>query len=381
MRVSTLPKEEMELDWLNSAWQLTSDYQALSRFIQEVTIAAGIFGLFLLMQRYLARKVMALALRFTRKTATTLDDQVVKAFEKPLQLFFVVLGLYLALMYLPLRPHYDAMVLKVFRSALIILATYGFYNLAGSHEISGTGLTKWLGIELDKSLVSVLAKAARIVVIFLGFVIVAGEWDFDVNGFLAGLGLGGLAFALAAQDTAANIVGGFVILTDKPFSIGDWIQTSSLEGTVEDINFRSTKIRTFADALVTVPNSTLAKEPITNWSRMGKRRITFRLTVPFDTPRESLARCVTGIEEMLRNHPEIHQETIFSRFDAIGNHGYEVFLYFFTKTTVWAEFLRVKEDVNYRILAILEREGVTPARPGTDVYLADRPPEGRLEYE
>jgi len=176
-------------------------------------------------------------------------------------------------------------------------------------------------------------------------------------------------------------VGGFVILTDKPFSIGDWIQTSSLEGTVEDINFRSTKIRTFADALVTVPNSTLAKEPITNWSRMGKRRITFRLTVPFDTPRESLARCVTGIEEMLRNHPEIHQETIFSRFDAIGNHGYEVFLYFFTKTTVWAEFLRVKEDVNYRILAILEREGVTPARPGTDVYLADRPPEGRLEYE
>ncbi|HHW06338.1 MAG TPA: mechanosensitive ion channel family protein [Clostridia bacterium] len=347
--------------------------------IQQITIAAGIFLLFLLLQRFLAREIIALILRIAKQTPTEFDDQLVKAFEKPLQLFFVVLGIYLALMYLPLRPEYNQAVIKLFRSVLIILATYGFYNLAGSHEISGTGLTKWFGIELDKSLVPFLSKAVRILIVFLGFVIVAGEWDFDVNGFLAGIGLGGLAFALAAQDTAANIVGGFVILTDKPFSIGDWIQTPSLEGTVEDINFRSTKIRTFADALVTVPNSTLAKEPITNWSRMGKRRITFKLTVPFDTPRESLERCVTGIEEMLRAHPEIHQQTIFSRFDSIGNYGYEIFLYFFTKTTVWAEFLRVKEDVNYRILAIMEREGVTLAMPSTSVYMVAQPEERGLK--
>lgn len=368
----------MELEWLHLTELFTRDYQAASLVIQQITIAAGIFLLFLLLQRFLAREIIALILRIAKQTPTEFDDQLVKAFEKPLQLFFVVLGIYLALMYLPLRPEYNQAVIKLFRSVLIILATYGFYNLAGSHEISGTGLTKWFGIELDKSLVPFLSKAVRILIVFLGFVIVAGEWDFDVNGFLAGIGLGGLAFALAAQDTAANIVGGFVILTDKPFSIGDWIQTPSLEGTVEDINFRSTKIRTFADALVTVPNSTLAKEPITNWSRMGKRRITFKLTVPFDTPRESLERCVTGIEEMLRAHPEIHQQTIFSRFDSIGNYGYEIFLYFFTKTTVWAEFLRVKEDVNYRILAIMEREGVTLAMPSTSVYMVAQPEERGL---
>lgn len=369
----------MELEWLHLTELFTRDYQAASLVIQQITIAAGIFLLFLLLQRFLAREIIALILRIAKQTPTEFDDQLVKAFEKPLQLFFVVLGIYLALMYLPLRPEYNQAVIKLFRSVLIILATYGFYNLAGSHEISGTGLTKWFGIELDKSLVPFLSKAVRILIVFLGFVIVAGEWDFDVNGFLAGIGLGGLAFALAAQDTAANIVGGFVILTDKPFSIGDWIQTPSLEGTVEDINFRSTKIRTFADALVTVPNSTLAKEPITNWSRMGKRRITFKLTVPFDTPRESLERCVTGIEEMLRAHPEIHQQTIFSRFDSIGNYGYEIFLYFFTKTTVWAEFLRVKEDVNYRILAIMEREGVTLAMPSTSVYMVAQPEERGLK--
>lgn len=377
----TFSGRSMKLNWLNLTGPFIKDYQAASVLLQQIAVAAGIFLLFLLLQRFLASKIIGIIAGITKNTSTEFDDQLVKAFEKPIQLFFVVLGIYLALMYLPLRPEYNQTVLKLFRSALIILITYGFYNLAGSYQITGSGLTKWFGIELDKILVPFISKVVRILIVFMGFVIVAGEWNFDVNGFLAGLGLGGLAFALAAQDTAANIVGGFVIITDKPFSIGDWIQTPSLEGTVEDINFRSTKIRTFADALVTVPNSTLAKEPITNWSRMGRRRITFRLTVPFDTPQEKLERCVTAIGEMLEEHPEIHKQTIFSRFDSIGNYGYEIFLYFFTKTTVWAEFLRVKEDVNFRIVEILEREGVTVALPSTSVYMADRHEEKLIDYQ
>ena len=99
---------------------------------------------------------------------------------------------------------------------------------------------------------------------------VAQEWDYRIDGFIAGLGLGGLAFSLAAKDTLSNVFGGLVVILDKPFSIGDWIKTPSVEGTVEDISFRSTKVRTFAQALVTVPNATLANEPVTNWTRMGK---------------------------------------------------------------------------------------------------------------
>lgn len=377
----TFSGRSMKLNWLNLTGPFIKDYQAASVLLQQIAVAAGIFLLFLLLQRFLASKIIGIIAGITKNTSTEFDDQLVKAFEKPIQLFFVVLGIYLALMYLPLRPEYNQTVLKLFRSALIILITYGFYNLAGSYQITGSGLTKWFGIELDKILVPFISKVVRILIVFMGFVIVAGEWNFDVNGFLAGLGLGGLAFALAAQDTAANIVGDFVIITDKPFSIGDWIQTPSLEGIVEDINFRSTKVRTFADALVTVPNSTLAKEPITNWSRMGRRRITFRLTVPFSTPKDSLERCVAAINEMLEEHPEIHKRTIFAKFDNIGEYGYEIFLYFFTKTTVWAEFLRVKEDVNFRIVEILEREGVTVALPSTSVYMADRHEEKLTDYQ
>lgn len=353
-------------------------YENVSLLMEQIGVALGIFLFFLFLQRFLAQKIIQVLAKLTQKTTTEFDDQLVNAFERPLQLFFVALGAYLALNYLPLNVSQNLLVSKLFRSALIVLITYGCYNMVGYHQIDGSGLTRWFGIELDKILVPFISKAIRVLIVFLGFTIVAGEWDFDVNGFLAGLGLGGLAFALAAQDTAANIVGGFVIITDKPFSIGDWIQTAGLEGTVEDINFRSTKIRTFADALVVVPNSTLAKEPITNWSRMGRRRINFNLKVTYTTPRDSLERAVTKIRTMLEEHPEIHKRTIFVHFDKFGEHGYEIFLYFFTKSTVWGEFLRVKEDVNFKIAEILESEGVSVALPSTSIYMASQPEEHRV---
>ena len=107
-------------------------------------------------------------------------------------------------------------------------------------------LTKRL--DLDRSILDFLAKLFRVLIVALAVIIIAQEWDYDVNGFLAGLGLGGLAIALAAKDAAANIFGGIVIVLDKPFSVGDWIHTPTVEGTVEEISFRSTKIRTFAQA-------------------------------------------------------------------------------------------------------------------------------------
>jgi len=181
--------------------------------------------------------------------------------------------------------------------------------------------------------------------------------------------LGGLAFALAAQDTAANVFGGIMIILDKPFSVGDWIYTPSVEGTVEEISFRSTKVRTFAHALVTVPNSVIANEALTNWSRMGKRRVTFKLDVKFTTPVESLQQALAKIRTMLQTHPEIHQDVIFVHFDQFTESGLGLFLYFFTRTTKWGEFLQVKEDVNFKILEILREEGVEIALPGRSIYV------------
>src|SRR5699024_2676243 len=168
--------------------------------------------------------------------------------------------------------------------------------------------------------------------------IIAQVFGYPVNGFVAGLGLGGLAFSLAAQDALANLFGGFVIITERPFTIDDWILTPSVEGTVEDITFRSTKVRTFAQALVTVPNSTLANEPITNWSKMGKRQIAFDLRVTYDSPVVKIKEVVKKIETLLKTHDGIHQETIFVKLNEFKENGADIMLYFFTKTTAWDEY-------------------------------------------
>jgi MscS family membrane protein len=195
-------------------------------------------------------------------------------------------------------------------------------------------------------------------VVALTISIVAYEWGYNINGFVAGLGLGGLAIALAAKDTLSNLFGGLVIITETPFTIDDWIKTPSVEGTVEDINFRSTKIRTFEQAVVTVPNSTLANEPITNRSRMGKRRITFKLSLDIRTPKDKLLAVAADIRELLADHTEIDKETSLVHFYEFAPSSLDLLLYFFTKTTTYQEWLEVREDINTQILAILETQKV-----------------------
>lgn len=346
----------------------TLSFEALLPWISKIGVALAIFLAVYLFRKFFVRKIMKLLHRLTSKTSIDLDNYLVKALEKPLQFFFAALGVYLALTYLPLSSEIDVLISRLFRSVLVILAASCLWNLVGlyvEHSEEYGGLP---GVEIDLILVPFLSRVLKVVIAALALIVLLQEWDYDVNGFIAGLGLGGLAFALAAQQTLSNVFGGIVIITDKPFSIGDWILTPTVEGIVEDINFRSTKIRTFEQAVVTVPNSTLANEPVTNWSRMGKRRITFTLRLTFDTPREKIEKCIQRIRKMLQDHPDIHPETIFVFFDSYGDSSLNIFLYFFTRTTVWEEYLRVKEDVNLRIMGILEEEGVSLAFPSTSIY-------------
>ena len=342
--------------------------ETLFPWLTQIGIAFGIFLGIYIFRKFFVQKVLNLLTRITSKTRIQLDNFLITAFEKPLRLFFVALGIYLALVYLPLSAETNVLISRLFRSTVVILVSLGLWTLVGFYSEASGETDSLPGIKIDRVLLPFLSRVLKFIIAALALSVILQEWDYDINGFVAGLGLGGLAFALAAQQTLANVFGGIVIITDKPFSIGDWVLTPSVEGVVEDINFRSTRIRTFAEAVVTVPNSTLANEPITNWSRMGKRRITFTLRITYDTPREKIEKCVRGIREMLRNHPGIHQETIFVFFDSYGDSSLNLFLYFFTRTTVWEEFLRVKEDVNLKIMGILEDEGVSVAFPSTSVY-------------
>ncbi|MGF7184125.1 MscS family membrane protein [Desulfitispora alkaliphila] len=335
----------------------------------DLAVAFIIFIIFLVFRKLFTSYVFKTILGLTRRTKLEVDTKLLLAFERPLHVFFALVGFFASLMYLPLTEAQDLIVLRLFRSMVIVLIAWGLYNFVDTESTIFRDIEKKLDLQVDKILVPFLSKGLRFIILFLAFAMIADEFGYDVNGFIAGLGLGGLALALAAQDTARNIFGGVVIILDKPFTIGDWIKADSVEGTVEDITFRSTKIRTFAQAIVTVPNSTLTNQPVTNWTRMGKRQITFKLGVTYSTPSEKLQRCVNRIRDMLMKHSEIHPETIFVNFDSFNESSLDIFLYFFTNTTNWGNFLQVKEDVNLKIMAILEEEGVSIAFPSRSIYL------------
>ena len=337
--------------------------------VVEISFAFTIFILFMLLRKLLTGYIFNLLYKISSQRGTELDKNILSAFESPLRLFFIALGIYAAIIYLPLSVEYELWYSKVFRSIIIVLASLGFYNLFAADSVLLARIQNLFDIELDRTLIPFLSKFVRLLVVIFTFTIVAQEWDYDINGLIAGLGLGGLAIALAAKDALANIFGGIVIIIDKPFKIGDWISASNLEGTVEDVTFRSTKIRTFANSVVTIPNSTLANEAITNWSRMEKRRITFNLGVSYTTPKHKLEKCVSKIAGMLQNHQDICKDTIFCYFDKFNESSLDIFLYFFTITTDWEEYLRVQEDINLKIMEILEEEGVSIAFPSRSIFI------------
>lgn len=347
---------------LNGSWISYND-------LADIGISIGILFLFLLFRKIFAKYIFQLILKLSKKSPTEFFSRLFLSFELPLRWLFLVIGVYVAVGYFPYLEQSNLLFLKIIRSSIIVLISWGLYNLSSSSSILFMKINERWNVDIDKILIPFLSKAIRFIIIAISFSIVAQEFGYNVSGFVAGLGLGGLAFALAAKDVLGNLFGGVVIITEKPFSIGDWIQTPSVEGTVEDITFRSTKVRTFAQAVVVVPNATLANESITNWSKMGKRRITFNLGVTYDTPKDKLETVITRIDDMLKNHDAIHQETIFVTFDKYNDSSLDIFLYFFTKTTVWETFLKVKQEINFNIMEILDEEGVSVAFPSRTLYV------------
>ncbi len=346
---------------------LTSVQAVLANTVVRALLGALlIYLVFLIVDKVVKRYIFPWLEKITGRSGNEFDDKLVAAFFKPIEWFILLTGLFFALRYLPLSVSADNIIIDIYRSLVIGLIAWGFYVLAAGESVLSREIKE--KFKIDDILISFFSKVVRFIVLALAIVIIAQEWGYEVNGFIAGLGLGGLAFALAAQDVLSNVFGGIVIIMEKPFSIGDWIVTPSVEGIVEDINFRSTRVRAFDHSLITVPNSTLAKEPITNYTRMGKRRIRFHLGVTYNTPRHKLEQCVVRLKEMLDNHPDVHPERILVYFEQFNDSSLDIFLYFFTNTTVWEEFLAVRQDINFKIMEILEELEVSVAFPSRSIY-------------
>ena len=223
----------------------------------------------------------------------------------------------------------------------------------------------------DDQLVPLFRKSAKVFIGLVAFLLVAQNLGYSVSGLIAGLGIGGLAVALAAKDTIANLFGSVTILIDRPFRVGDWITLQGADGVVEEIGLRSTRIRTFAKTVVSIPNEELANSTVENHTLMPKRRIKFNVGVTYDATVGQMREAVARIEGYLRGNPDIDQVFMLVKFTTFSDSSLDIFVYCFTGTTDWTEHLSVKQDVNLAIMEILEDLGLQIAFPTRTLHLAE----------
>ena len=342
--------------------------------IQDISIAIIIFVVALIFSNIASKILLKILKKLTSSTKTELDDQLLITAELPLKFSIILVGFYLSKEWLGLSK-IDLFLNKLIESLATFLIFWLIYRLVDKFAIIFDKLYSKFGKKLSADIENFSVKTLKILTIIIGIMSILQGWGINVSAFLASLGLVGMAFALAAKDTAANLFGSLVIFTDRPFKLGDWIQTPDVEGTVEGIGIRSTRVRAFTQALISVPNATIANSPITNWSKMGKRRIKTRLGLTYGTTKEQLQKILSDLRSMLQNHPEIHKDTIMIRFDEFGDSSLNIFCYFFTTTTNWAKFLEVREDVNFKIMNIVEKNGASFAFPSQSIYIESLPNE------
>ena len=226
--------------------------------------------------------------------------------------------------------------------------------------------------KLDDGLVPLLRTVLRLFVMGVGVIFALQNLDVDVSSLLTGLGLGGLAFALAAQDTARNLFGGVTVFVDKPFEIGDWIEVDGIEGTVEAVGFRSTRIRTFYNSQVTVPNGRLVDTGVDNLGRREWRRYKTNLGIGYHSTTDQVEAFVEGVRDLIQGRDGFRQDYFIVEFVGFGESSLDVMLYCFIGAPDWNAELRARHELNLDIMRVAERVGVEFAFPTRTIHLPDR---------
>lgn len=326
------------------------------------TIAVAIFLMFILAGKLFSKYFLKFTAKIAKMSKSRIDEALFSAFRKPIIFILVMTGIYLSLSYLPMPAHWKAALSLLYKSAATFSIGWGFFLFSDAIGIFFNRMGDRFDLQFNNIIIPFLSKLTKFIVVVLTAALILEQWNYHVTGLITGLGIGGLAIAMAAKDTLSNLFGGFVIITDAPFTIGDLIQTGTIEGVVEDINFRSTRIRTPEQALVTVPNSTLANQPITNLSKMEKRRISLNVQLDLETTNEQLTICIQAVRRLLSDDPQILKDGLMVYLDRITSSSKNLIVQFFIPTTEYEEWMKVKENYNLAILGLLEKQGISLAK-------------------
>lgn len=315
---------------------------------------------------------------FTRSTENLWDNALLEAARLPVRLVFWVVGLSIAIGILnnvaetelfDYAPQARAI------AYIFILAMFLTRFISQAERVLRD--PSLMDKPVDETTASAMGKLLRLTVMITAGLIILQTLGYSIGGVLALGGIGGVAVGFASRDLLANFFGALVIYWDKPFKVGDWVRSPdrNIEGTVEEIGWRVTRIRTFDQRPLYIPNATFTTIAVENPSRMYNRRIFERMGIRYSDGDKMAAIC-SDVREMLEAHPDIDtRRTLMVNFDTYGASHLEFFVYTFTKTINWVEFHGIKEDVLLKVREIVEGHGAEFAFPTRTLHMIQAEPE------
>ena len=322
--------------------------------ITQIAYAAAVLLFFVIFSGIVSCNAKFIAQKIFKAKNESLEKAIVATIKKPIKHFITITGICIAVMIFPFSAAIKAF-LAVYVTKIYRLAVIALLGMLAVSAVDNIQYYSKLFAESDnKTLLQFFIKIAKVIVIFLTLAILLKEVGFDVTGLLTSLGLGGVILALAAQDTASNLFAGVVILFDKPFAVGDWISVGGMEGIVEEMSFRSCRIRTFDNALISVPNSKLGSDSVTNWTKMDVRKTKITIGLVYSTKKETLQKICDEIRTNLEKYDSIKKDNIMVWFDNFNASSLDIVIQYHTYLTGAADFFALKEEIQYMIMDVVE---------------------------
>lgn len=359
---------EYLVDSILERFDVRSEESTTSHFVISACFLVGA----LLLRRVVTGLIFGQLRKLAAKTKTTLDDKLFTALEAPVATFILLVGLFAALKVLKLHEEPDRYINYGSTIAFSLVVFWALLRAFGalldhSEEIARR---KQLGIS---AFMPWIKKTLFTVFTIFGVLMVVQSLGYDVKALLAGLGIGGLAFALAAQDTIANLFGSIVVAIDQPFKIGEAVKIGANEGTVEDIGLRSTKLRTPGKNLVIIPNKTVAAEPIINNSRFTRRRVEQVLGLTYETKPDQMDTLVKEIRSLLTTEPEIDKGSVLVFFRDLNASSLDIWIAYETPNPDFGKHMAVKQRMNLALMRLVEAHGLSFAFPTQTLHVASTP--------
>lgn len=335
----------------------------LDIFDFQIAIAVLIF--FVLIRGPFAKLIINIYYKIIGKERKATESSMYKY----LTTLSVLIGILIATNILPVTKQVLFVMNKIIKIIMILFITKCLTTLTYEDSI----LMKKINSSLeDKPVNKFVAKIIRGLLWIIAIFIVIYELGYNLNGLVAGLGVGAAVISFAAQDIVKSLIGGMAILTDKPFVIGDWIECGDYQGTVIDITYRSTRIKSYNNAIVTIPNSIITTNYVLNWNKLSSRRVDITLGLSMNENSEKIRKFISQLEFMLRNHRDVIKDSVNVNFIGIGDHSFNILSYFYVKEVNYAKFLRLRQDILCEIINIIDKENIELAYPTQSILLEQR---------